>query len=232
MTITTVDIIILVIIAVYALLGLRRGFAATVAYTLGSLAALIGALAAAARFKQPVGTLLAPFMQSTVSQAIPELSQVAGSAIEAWDDVSSYLQGILTAHGVSLDVLDNSEHPQEVLSNAIAQSAGEAIAYIIIFIAVFLLIKLLLHVIMSALGIITHLPVIHSFNALAGGLLGAVTGLVLCTCVLWALKLFAPTVYSDVGVLSPSVMQNSSIARYLVGWNDGVSLFETTPADA
>lgn len=230
---TTVDWIILIIIALYAFFGLRRGFVATVANTFGSLIALIAALIAASHFKQPVGAMFAPHLTDSIGDSIPGLSQQAVASVdETWNGISNYLQGILTSHGISLDVLKTSENPHQMLTSAISQSVGETIAYILVFIVTFLIVKFVIHLAASALGVFTHLPVLHSFNALLGGVLGALTGLVLCTCVLWAMKLFVPAVYSDVGVLSPSVMENSSIARYLVGWNDGVSLFETTPADA
>ena len=77
------------------------------------------------------------------------------------------------------------------------------------------------------LNLITYLPILSSFNSLLGGLLGAAFALVLCTVVLWTLKLFAPAVYSDYGMLPPSEMHQSVIAGKLVGWNDGVSLFES-----
>lgn len=229
---TTVDWIILIIIALYALLGLRRGFVVTAAYTCGSLISLIAALIAASHFKQPVGQLLAPHMTDSISETMPQLTQTVDSVEEAWGGVSSYLQSILAAHGVSLSALQTSENPQQVLTDAISLSVGEAVAYILVFFVAYCIVKLVIHLIASALGLLTHLPVLHSCNALLGCLLGALSGLVLCTCVLWAMKLFVPAVYSDAGFLSPSVMEHSSIARQLVGWNDGVSLFEATPADA
>lgn len=228
---TTVDWIIVAIIVLYALLGLRRGFVATVVNTIGSIVALIGALATASYFKQPVGAMLAPHMVQSVGEAIPQLTQAANTASDIWEDVSGYLQGILASYGVSSEVLDNSDDPRQVLTSAISLTVGEAVAYILVFLLAFLLFKLALHLIAGALGILTHLPVLHSFNALLGGVLGGVTGLALCTIVLWALKLFVPAAYSDAGPLSPSVMQESSVARYLVGWNnDAVPLFETTNA--
>lgn len=228
---TTVDWVIVIIIALYAFLGLRRGFAATVVYTIGSIVALFGALAAASHFKEPVGAILAPHMEQSVSEAIPQLTKAANTATDVWEDVSSYLQGILTSYGISPEVLGNSDNPRQMLASAISVTVGEAVGYLIVFVITFLLIKLLLHVIAGVLGIITRLPVLHSCNAILGGVLGGVTGLVLCTAVLWALKLFVPAAYSDAGPLSPSVMQESTIARYLVGWNyDGVPLFETTNA--
>ncbi|MGM9630198.1 CvpA family protein [Butyricicoccus sp.] len=229
---TTIDWIILLIIALYAFFGVRRGFVATVAYTFGSLISLVAALIAASYFKQPVGEILMPYAAGSVVERMPELTQAVNSVEDTWNNISGYLQGILASHGVSLDVLQSSQNPQQALANAISRSVSETAAYILVFIAAFFITKLLLHVIVSALGVLTNLPVLHSCNALLGGVLGAATGLVLCTCVMWALKLFVPAVYSDVGFLSPSVMENSSIARHLVGWNDGVSLFEANPTEA
>ena len=225
---TTVDWIIVIVIALYALLGLRKGFAATVVSTIGSIAALIGAAMTAEHLKQPVGEMLAPHMQQTVNEAIPQLSQAANTAADAWADISSYLQGILVDSGISPEVLDGSDDPQRALASAISLSVGEVVGFIIVFFVAFLVFKLALRWIIAALGIVTHLPVLHSCNALLGGVLGGVTGLVLCTAILWALKLFVPAAYSDAGPLSPAVMQESTIARTLVGWNyDGVPLFET-----
>lgn len=229
---TTIDWIILLIIALYAFFGLRRGFVATVIYTFGSLISLAAALIAASRFKQPVGELLLPYASGSISERLPQLEQAVASAEDTWNGISGYLQNILASNGVSLDILQSSDDPHQTLTSALSRSVSETLAYILIFIVAFFVTKLLLHVIASVLGILTNLPVLHSCNALLGGVLGAATGLVLCVCVLWALKLVVPAVYSDVGILSPSVMQNSSIARYLVGWNDGVSLFETNPAEA
>lgn len=229
---TTVDWIILLIIALYAISGLRKGFVATVANTFGSIISLLAALTASSYLKQSIGKLLAPYVEGSIVESMPELTNTVNSVDETWNHVSGYLQGILADHGVSLDMLKSSEDPQRTLTNALAQSVGETIAYILVFIVVFLLAKLLIHWLASALGLLAHLPVIHSFNSLLGCGLGALTGLMVCTCILWALKLFVPAVYSDVGFLPPSEMENSSIARHLVGWNDGVSLFEATPAES
>ena len=228
---TTIDWIILLIIALYALFGLSRGFVATIADTFGTLFSLVAAFTAASQLKQPVGMKLAPYMEGSIAETMPGLGSAVQSIDETWSQISGYLQGILTSHGISLDVLKLNEDPQKALSSALSQSVGETVAYLLVFIAVFAAARVLIHILASALGIVARLPVIHSFNAVLGGLTGAVTGLLLCTSVLWALKLFVPAVYSDVGLLPPSEMQNSSIARYLVGWNDGVSLFESTPAE-
>ena len=195
-------------------------------------AALIAALACASHFRVQVGAKIAPYLKESVSASMPTLStSVSTSASELWNSISGYLQNILSSQHVSLEVLQAAEDPRDTMLSAIALCVGEALAYVMIFLVSFIVLLVLIHWAASVFDIFTRLPVIHSCNALLGGALGLVCGLVLCTVVLWAVKLVAPAAYSDAGLLSPSVMENSAIAGKLVGWNDGVSLFESNPAN-
>lgn len=227
---TTVDWIILFVTIVYAILGFRKGFVATIASALGSLAALVLALLAASRFKEPIGAILAPHLTESVQESL-QLDALVSSADEAWNGISGYLQNILSAHGITPEALEASENPGQALLHAVTKTVGEEIAYILIFLIAFILLRIAVHFLIGLLNVITGLPIIHSANALLGGVVGVITGLLLCTIVLWAMKLVVPSTYSDAGILSPSVMSRSAIASTLVGWNDGVSLFETVPVN-
>ena len=137
-------------------------------------------------------------------------------------------------HGADLfteEVLLAAEDPRDTMLSAFALCVGEALAYVMIFLVSFIVLLVLIHWAASVFDIFTRLPVIHSCNALLGGALGLVCGLVLCTVVLWAVKLVAPAAYSDAGLLSPSVMENSAIAGKLVGWIDVVSRFVSIPSN-
>ena len=226
---TAVDWIIVLVIVIYVVIGLRKGFIATIFSTLGTLAALIAALFAASKLKEPVGEMLTPFLTDSVNRHVPQLQEYTGSVNDLWNSISGYLQVILADHGVSPEVLESSEDPAGMLFDAISRSIGESAAYIVIFLIAFIVLHIVIHIVAGMLDLITSLPVIHSFNALLGGLIGLITGLLLCTIVLWAIKLVVPSAYSDAGMLSPAVMSESSIASKLVGWNDGVSLFESVP---
>lgn len=226
----TIDYIILVIIAVSLLLGLHRGLVMTIAHCISGVVSFFAASAAASRLSESVArTLIAPQLGRSIAQSLEESS--GGSVIQAWENQSEYLRGLLIKDGMSEETLSVSDNPMERLAEAIADTVGQAIAYVIIFILVFLLCTVLLRIVMNALNLVAHLPIIGAFNSLMGGLVGAAFGLLLCTCVLWALKLFVPAVYSDYGVLPPSMMRESKIAGTLVGWNEGISIFEMIPAD-
>ena len=226
---TTVDWMILLVIVIYVIAGFRKGFIATSASALGTLAALVVALFAASTLKEPVGAMFAPFVTGSVNRHVPQLQEYSGSVNDLWNSISGYLQVILNDHGISPETLESSEDPAGTLLDAIVRSVGESMAYIVIFFIAFIVLRIAIHLVVGMLDLITSLPVIHSFNALLGGLVGLITGVLLCTIVLWAIKLVVPSAYSDAGILSPAVMSESAIASKLVGWNDGVSLFEAVP---
>ena len=226
---TTVDWMILLVIVIYVIAGFRKGFIATIASALGTLAALVVALFAASTLKEPVGAMFAPFVTGSVNRHVPQLQEYSGSVNDLWNSISGYLQVILNDHGISTETLESSEDPAGTLLDAIVRSVGESMAYIVIFFIAFIVLRIAIHLFVGMLDLIASLPVIHSFNALLGGLVGLITGVLLCTIVLWAIKLVVPSAYSDAGILSPAVMSESAIASKLVGWNDGVSLFEAVP---
>ena len=226
---TTVDWMILLVIVIYVIAGFRKGFIATIASALGTLAALVVALFAASTLKEPVGAMFAPFLTGSVNRHVPQLQEYSGSVNDLWNSISGYLQVILNDHGISPETLESSEDPAGTLLDAIVRSVGESMAYIVIFFIAFIVLRIAIHLVVGMLDLIASLPVIHSFNALLGGLVGLITGVLLCTLVLWAIKLVVPSAYSDAGILSPAVMSESAIASKLVGWNDGVSLFEAVP---
>lgn len=230
---TTIDLIILAVIIISFVLGLYRGFVRTVVGCIGGILSFIGAGYIASHFSDGFSqTFIAPKLSANISESLNESLGSSSSAATVWDSQSEYLQGLLRGAGVSEDTLSAASHPVETLSNAIASSVGHSIAYAVLFLAGFIVCLIALHLVSNALHLVTRLPVLHSCNALLGGVLGAVFGLALCTCVLMALKLFVPAIYSNYGMLPPSEMSRSPIASTLVGWNDGVSLFEVIPAES
>ena len=229
---TTVDIIILAVIVIYLVIGLRRGLIMMIVHCVGSIVSFLAAVYAASELAEPVSqAVLVPHLQPMIAESIRQSDGDPATAAQAWESQSEYLQSLLVKAGLSEDALQAAEHPVESLAEAISKAVGHAIAYALVFVVVFLVCTLVLHLVSRSVNLIARLPVIGSFNALLGGLVGAAFALLLCTCVLWALKLFVPAAYSDYGILPPEMMSESKLAGTLVGWNDGVSLFEMIPAE-
>lgn len=225
---TTIDLIILAVIVIYLLIGLRRGFVMMVVNCIGGILSYIVAAALASRLADTVSNLfLVPPLRRTITNSILEADGDTATAAQMWDSQSEYLRGLLMKTGMTEEKLAVMDNPAEHLASAIAEPVGHAISYAVLFVLIFLLCSAAIHLIAGVLNLVTYLPILSSFNSLLGGLLGAAFALVLCTVVLWTLKLFAPAVYSDYGMLPPSEMHQSVIAGKLIGWNDGVSLFES-----
>lgn len=225
---TTIDLIILAVIVIYLLIGLRRGFVMMVVNCIGGILSYIVAAALASRLADTVSNLfLVPPLRRTITNSILEADGETATAAQMWDSQSEYLRGLLMKTGMTEEKLAVMDNPAEHLASAIAEPVGHAISYAVLFVLIFLLCSAAIHLIAGVLNLVTYLPILSSFNSLLGGLLGAAFALVLCTVVLWTLKLFAPAVYSDYGMLPPSEMHQSVIAGKLIGWNDGVSLFES-----
>lgn len=224
----TVDWIILAVIAIYLLIGLRRGFIMMLIHCVGGIASFLVAGFAASYLASSVSkAAIAPMLKTSIAA-----SMHASDAAATWDEQSEYVRGLLSQAGISEQSLSSAEDPIDTLSGAIATAVGQAIAYIVVFLIVFILCSIALHMLGSTANLITHLPVLHTCNALLGGLMGAAWGLLLCTCILWACKLFVPAIYSDYGMLPPSEMSKSVVAGTLVGWNGGVSLFDMIPVES
>ena len=225
---TTIDLIILAVIVIYLLIGLRRGFVMMVVNCIGGILSYIVAADLASRLADTVSNLfLVPPLRRTITNSILEADGETATAAQMWDSQSEYLRGLLMKTGMTEEKRAVMDNPAEHLASAIAEPVGHAISYAVLFVLIFLLCSAAIHLIAGVLNLVTYLPILSSFNSLLGGLLGAAFALVLCTVVLWTLKLFAPAVYSDYGMLPPSEMHQSVIAGKLIGWNDGVSLFES-----
>lgn len=224
---TTVDIILLAVIAVYTIAGLARGFVSTCLHTIASILSFFAAIFAA-RLCAP---LLASHLLglSSEHQLVQSADFSAQSAEQLWDSMSVYLQNVLTDAGVTIETLQQSDNPAQALKEILQGSLSESIVFLLLALVLFFLFSAVCGVILRLLNMVAQLPVLHTCNTLLGGVTGALTGVILCTCALWALKTFVPAIYSDGGLLSPAVMQETELARRLSGWNGEFSLYEIQP---
>lgn len=223
----TVDIILLAVIIIYMVAGFARGFVSTCLHTVASILSFFAAIFAA-RICAP---LLASHLLSLPSEErlVQSADFSAQSAQELWDSMSGYLQNVLTDAGVTVETLQQSENPVQTLREILQSNLAESVVFLLTAVVLFLLFSVVCGAVIRLLNVVAQLPVLHTCNTLLGGITGALTGLILCTCVLWALKTFVPAIYSDAGLLSPAVMQETELARRLSGWNGGFSLYETEP---
>lgn len=107
----------------------------------------------------------------------------------------------------------------EYISHFLATMILNVVSYIITFIAALILIK----VIAGALGLLTHLPVIHSMNRILGAVMGLIQSLLLIWLFLLAVTLFGNTEWGDYIM---KMINDSSVLTALYDANIYIGIFD------
>lgn len=185
------DLILLAIILVSAILGASRGLVRTVCNALGRLVALIGATAAA-RLLAPV---LARFLVTPIVGQVFEVR-----ATDLLSRMPEAVTGSLQAQATEM-----------------AAEMAESLAFFLLFFIFMLVMNILVHMVSTALRLVTRIRPIGFLDGLAGFALGAVFGAVLCFLGLWALTVFAPSTFGELGSLAPDVVAGTTLTAFLLG---------------
>lgn len=191
------DIVILLVLAAFALWGMRRGFVMTLCSLIALLVALVGALAVTNFFAPAVAGWLEPVIQPSVAaaveEALPEEATQAGLSREQLlelleqTDLPFGLEDSLAELVEQLPTLE----PQTVVEDvalSLTQKAAQMIAKALVFLVCFVLILILWHLLAHALDLVARLPGLHFLNRVGGLALGAVRGAVFVFACLWLLR--------------------------------------------
>ena len=185
------DLVLLALILASACMGASRGIVRTACNALGRLLSLAGA-AAAAKLLAPV---LARFL---VTPIVGEVFEVRAA------DLLSRMPEAVT------DGL-------QAKATQMASEMAESLAFFLLFFILMFTVNILVHMISSALKLVTRIRPIGFLDSLAGFVLGAAFGLALCFLGLWALQLFAPSTFSELGYLSPDTVAGTTLTAFLLG---------------
>ena len=178
------DIVLVIIVIAFAVIGLRCGFVKMGFRIFSFLAAIV-----LARLLYPI---LSEYLQTT-SVYENLLGKISGGSI-----VNSQISsGFLT------DIIKQGE---TVISGAVAAYIAQLILNIVSFVLVLILVKLILVIAEKALHLFTSLPVIGLFNRLAGLALGICEG-ILIVCVLLAV-IYAAAPIRDNPIIGKAVSEH------------------------
>lgn len=180
-----IDLIAAAILLGFALAGARRGLFRTLAGLLIVVLAMVGARWAAETASAPAAELLAPAVERRIQReldaALPEVELLPEDDEAGGLDVRELL-GLLGIRERDLDSL--AEKARETIREtgvsvltAAAMSAAESILYSVLYLLSFVVLTAALRLLCKALDLMMRLPVLHSANALCGGIAGALEGL-------------------------------------------------------
>ena len=195
------DLIILVILVVFALLGAQKGFILSLCGTLAVVVALGGAAVGAKALAPKVSAALEPrFAVAIEAKLNEEISATVENGREEFEQTTlTGILGFLSSMGLYEELAGAVEDAIEngmttVAAEAAASAAAslaEAVAYPLLFLLFFFLIMIAWTVASHLLDLAFRFPVLNGLNRLGGVALGLVKGVLVVFLVIWLMRRFA-----------------------------------------
>ena len=221
------SIVILLIVLLFMVRGYRKGLVQMVAsMTTLILAIFLVSIATphisnVLKTRTPVYNMIEEKCEDLIKSGTDQIS----SKIEEseWIEnlkVPGFLQEMIKENNntVSYEKM-NVDSFGEYISHFLATMILNVVSYIITFIEALILIK----VIAGALGLLTHLPVIHSMNRILGAVMGLIQSLLLIWLFLLAVTLFGNTEWGDYIM---KMINDSSVLTALYDANIYIGIFD------
>lgn len=195
------DLIILVILAVFVLLGVKRGFVLSLCGMLAVLVALGGAAFGAKALAPQVSAALEPRFAVAIEEKLNEeiASSVENGREDFEENTLTGLLGFLSSMGLYEELADAVEDAIESgMTTVAAQTAAsaaaalaEAVAYPLLFLVFFFLIMIAWTLASHLLDLAFRFPVLNGLNRLGGAVFGLVKGILVVFLLIWLMRRFA-----------------------------------------
>ena len=188
----------LIFLLCIALSAKRGGFEAISGIAGTALGVIVGR-----KFQLPLAVKLQPLLEPKLLALTQktDLTQVGG--LQEGSALTELIQQ-------STAVTDKVSELYTSLITAIAKQLSENLASILAFLLLFFAVKLAVRLVCLLLKL--DIPILSGLNRTAGGILGAVSGLLLILALCWAVMQFAPE--GDLSLLSRGCLQESLIGGF------------------
>lgn len=183
-----IDVFLVGVLAALTLYGARRGMLRTLTGLLIMVLASVGAAMIAATFSAPLTDFVMPFLEETMSERI----ELAASTASHQYDVEELLGLLGLDEAIQAALVKRAQQLQETgisLMMAAAESLVYAFAHGLLYAVAFPALLVLLRILAAAMDLAAKLPVISRLNALGGGILGFIEGVLLVFLAVWVAQL-------------------------------------------
>lgn len=189
-----IDAIVVLVLAGFTILGIRRGLLQTLAGLVIVVVALVGAGMIAATFSAPAARLAAPFIEKQIEKKVDAaLEEQMRETQLPEEDSDRQLEELLSLLGLDAELRDSlAEQAKDTVREtgvsaaaAVVTGVAQSMIYGILYFLSFAVLMILLHVLFGAMGLLTKLPGLRGLNALGGGLLGLIEGALLLFLAVW-----------------------------------------------
>ncbi len=215
------DVLLIAILALFALLGAKRGFV----LTLCSLVAVIVALIGATIVSDALAPKVAEFLQPRIEQSIRAAQDAAffngeqptvedGVMLFSWLEPIKEMGGVYewAAQGVEDALKAGQTEAARQLYATIATTVAQRLAHAVLFAVSFVLLLIAWAILSHALDLVAKLPVLNTLNNTLGAALGLVKGLVVCYIAAWVLCSVTQTI-------PPQMVEETRLLSLLTGFS-------------
>ena len=219
------ELIVVVVLAAFVLLGIKRGLVLSLCGLIGVLVAFAGAGAVARTLSPVVADALEPrfaaAIEEQLNESIRQQAEAGEAAVLSPDDVP--LEGVLDAlreMGFYETLINTVDRAVESGMTAVAASAAAAVAaaiaqsaaYLILFLLGFFLILLAWRLLSRALDLVARLPVLHFLNKTLGAVFGLLQGCVVLFVAAWTIQFMGK-------LIPPEMVEQTTLLKFFMTTN-------------
>lgn len=217
------DILLVVIIAIFVVAGVKRGFIKSAVRFLGAvisavLASILGGMAAQWLYDTLFRAALVEKIGNTIvmSDGVQAVQKVLSS-------LPDFIVRVLEAAGItegslSGDIAGQSGRIANVLASAL-EPVFVSFLKVLTVTGLFLLFMVLVRVLANVVSAAFELPLLDQVNGLLGGVFGLFLALLVVWVVLGALQVFLPMLASDTQAQVQEWLDSSVLTGFIVGLN-------------
>lgn len=213
-----IDIVIVAVIALFAIIGLKRGFVREIVSLFSFVIALVLAF-----FLSGIGStflydsVVHGIVHDSISSSINEnvsndaesiIMEIPDEFVDAGKSIGVDIENIVRTN-IGATVKETADNVANTVSRDVARPVVSSFIRVALFILIFILVKLLIDWIGRLLNIVSILPVVHGANKVLGGIVGFLRGLVIAVVVCYAIILIVDVRDNGILGITKETVENS-----------------------
>lgn len=223
------DIAAAVLLVLFTLIGVRRGFIRSVVRLLGFVLSVVAAAVASmpiaqyvyeAFFYSPIQAMVSQKVQEGVASAATGLAEQVTAVLSS---LPKGVQSLLSVYGTDGNGLSGAAQTGEALVSTVVDSVITPLCTALLQVIVFLVLFLVLFLLIRLLGklidkVFSSLPVIKQINGVLGGVLGFAEGVLVLFVLCYALELYM-TLTGENSLLTVGQLEGTRLLSWLMNHN-------------
>ena len=210
--------VIIVIIALFAIIGLRRGFVREIVSLFSFVIALIVAfslsgISSTFLYDNFVHGMVHDSISTSITKNVSNeaeaiIMEIPEEFVDAGKSIGVDIESIVRTN-MGETVEETADNVANTVSRDVARPVVSSFIRVALFILIFILTKLLIDWIGRLLNIVSILPVVHGANKILGGVVGFLRGLVLAVVLCYAIILVVDVRDDGILGITKETVENS-----------------------